>query len=315
MIQQIQETQGTNCDLCLQVGNTPLVRLTRTARHVAPVEVYGKAEWFNPSGSVKDRAGLNIVRTAEADGRLTRDKIILDATSGNMGIAYAMLGASLGYRVQLVMPANVGPERKHILRAYGAEMVFTDPMLGGNGAIHKAQELYAAEPDKYFYANQYDNEANWKMHYMTTAEEIWRQTEGRVTHFVTGLGTSGTFVGTSRRLRELNPNVKCISLQPDSAVNAIEGWKYMPTAILPGIYDPALADENLEIETEAAQRMAVRMAREEGLFVSPSSGAAAVGALRVAERLTSGVVVTIFPDAGYKYMSENWFEKPEAQAR
>lgn len=293
-----------DCDLCLQVGNTPLVRLTRLARHVAPVEVYGKAEWFNPSGSVKDRAGLNIIRTAEVDGQLTRDKTILDATSGNMGIAYAMLGASLGYRVKLVMPLNVSTERKHILRAYGAEMEFTDPMLGSNGTIRRAQELYESAPGEFFYANQYDNEANWRAHYETTAEEIWRQTEGRVTHFVTGLGTGGTFVGTTRRLRELNPAICCISLQPDSAVNAIEGWKYMPTAILPKIYDPALADENIEIETEAAQAMAVRMAREEGLFVSPSAGAAAVGALRVAERLRGGVVVTVFADAGYKYMSD-----------
>jgi S-sulfo-L-cysteine synthase (O-acetyl-L-serine-dependent) len=295
---------ANDCDLCLQVGNTPLVRLSRIARHVAPVELHAKAEWFNPSGSVKDRAGLNIIRTAEADGRLTRDKIILDATSGNMGIAYAMLGASLGYRVRLVMPANVSPERKFILRAYGAEMEFTDPMLGSNGAIEHAQALYAAGPATYFYANQYDNEANWRAHYAGTAEEIWAQTGGRITHFVTGLGTGGTFVGTGRRLRELNPAIRLISLQPDSAINAIEGWKYMPTAILPAIYDPTLADENLEIATEDARAMATRLAREEGLFVSPSAGAAAAGALRVAERLTAGVVVTLFADAGYKYMSE-----------
>jgi cysteine synthase B len=294
--------QALNCDLCLQVGNTPLVRLDRLewARRVAPVEVYAKAEWFNPSGSVKDRAALSIVRAAEADGRLTHDKIILDATSGNMGIAYAMLGAALGYRVRLVMPRNVSPERKFILRAYGAEMVFTDPMLGGNGAVRQAQEMNEAEPDAYFYANQYDNPANWQAHYHTTAEEIWRQTEGRVTHFVTG-----------RRLRELNPNIQLVSLQPDSAVNGIEGWKYMPTAILPAIYDQTLADENLEIETEAAQEMAIRLAREQGLFVSPSAGAAAVGALRVAERARetagSGVIVTVFADAGYKYMSEDFW--------
>ncbi len=305
--------QTFNCDLCLQVGNTPLVRLDRLdwARRVAPVAVYAKAEWFNPSGSVKDRAALSIIRAAEADGRLTHDKIILDATSGNMGIAYAMLGAALGYRVRLVMPRNVSPERKFILRAYGAEMIFTDPMLGGNEAIRKAQEMNDAEPERYFYANQYDNDANWQAHYHTTAEEIWRQTEGRITHFVTGLGTSGTFVGTGRRLRELNPNIRLISLQPDSAVNAIEGWKYMPTAILPKIYDQTLADENLEIETEAAQEMAIRLAREQGLFVSPSAGAAAVGALQVAERVRqtagAGVIVTVFADAGYKYMSETFW--------
>jgi len=297
----------TDCDLCSAVGNTPLLRLNRVAGAVAPVEVYGKAEWFNPSGSVKDRAGLNIIRTAVADGALTPDKTLLDATSGNMGIAYAMFAAVLGYKVKLVMPLNVSSERKHILRAYGAEMVLTDPMLGGTGAIHKARELYEASPDRYFYANQYDNPANWRAHYNTTAEEIWRQTNGRITHFVAGLGTSGTFVGASRRLRELNPVIRCISLQPDSAIAAIEGWKYMPTSILPKIYDPTLAAENIEITTEEAQTMAVRMGREEGLYVSPSAGAAAVGALRVASRLSSGVVVTIFPDAGYKYMSDAYW--------
>ncbi len=300
-------TMTAGCDVCDCVGNTPLLRLKRVASAAAPVEVYGKAEWFNPSGSVKDRAALNIIRTAIADGRLTRDKAILDATSGNMGIAYAMFAAVLGYRTKLVMPLNVSRERKHILRAYGAEMVLTDPMLGGTGAIRKARELNEAAPEAYFYANQYDNDANWRAHYSTTAEEIWRQTQGRITHFVAGLGTSGTFVGTSRRLKELNPAIQCISLQPDSAMAAIEGWKYMPTAILPKIYDPRLADENIEISTEDAQEMTVRMAREEGLFVSPSVGAAATGALRVASRLTSGVVVTVFPDAGYKYMSDDYW--------
>ena len=215
------------------VGNTPLLRLNATAAHVAPVEVHAKAEWFNPSGSVKDRAARQIILTALADGRLDKDKIILDATSGNMGIAYAMFGAAMGIKVTLVMPASVSIERKLILKAYGAELIFTDPMLGGNGAIEKAQSLHASAPEKYFYANQYDNDASWQAHYATTADEIWQQTNGRVTHFVTGLGTSGTFMGTGRRLRELNPNIKLISMQPDSAVNAIEGWKFMPTAILP----------------------------------------------------------------------------------
>ncbi len=296
------------CDLCNCVGNTPLIRLGRVASGVVPVEVYGKAEWFNPSGSVKDRAGLNIIRTAMADGRLTPDKVLLDATSGNMGIAYAMFAAALGFRVKLVMPLNASPERKHILRAYGAEMVFTDPMLGGTGAVRKAREIAQSAPEAYFYANQYDNDANWRAHYSTTAEEIWRQTQGRITHFVAGMGTSGTFVGTSRRLRELNPAIQCISLQPDSAMAAIEGWKYMPTAILPKIYDPRIANENIEISTEEAQEMTVRMAREEGLFVSPSVGAAASGALRVAGKLGVGVVVTVFPDAGYKYMSDTYWD-------
>ncbi len=247
----------------------------------------------------------------------TLDHCDLCLQVGNMGIAYAMLGASLGYKVKLVMPLNASPERKHILRAYGAEMVFTDPMLGGNEAIRMARELYDAAPERYFYANQYDNPANWQAHYRTTAEEIWQQTGGRITHFVAGLGTSGTFMGTTRRLCELNPAIRCISLQPDSAVNAIEGWKYMPTSLKPGIYDPALADENLEIATEEAQAMAVRMAREEGLFVSPSTGAAAVGALKVAARLKRGVVVTVFPDAGYKYMSDTFWtvDLPQAQDR
>jgi cysteine synthase B len=286
------------------IGNTPLIRLNRIAAHVAPVEVYAKAEWFNPSGSVKDRAAWNIVRTALEDGRLSPDKRLLDATSGNMGIAYAMLGAALDFAVTLCMPANVSPERKAILHAYGAETVFTDPMAGSDGAIERARAVYAAAPDRYFYANQYDNDANWRAHYHGTAEEIWRQTGGRITHFVTGLGTSGTFVGTARRLRALNPAIQCVSLQPESPLNAIEGWKHMPTAITPGIYDPDVADANLGIESEAAQAMTRRLAREDGLFVSPSAGAAAVGALRVAASLRAGVVVTLFADAGYKYLSE-----------
>jgi cysteine synthase B len=290
------------------IGNTPLIKLSRVTQHLdRQVEVFAKAEWFNPSGSVKDRAAWNIMRTALEAGQLTSDKVLLDATSGNMGIAYAMLGASLGIRVKLCVPANISPERKVILGAYGAEMVFTDPMSGSDGAIAKARELNAAQPDLYFYANQYDNAANWRAHYEGTAEEIWRQTDGRITHFVTGLGTSGTFIGTTRRLKELNPAIRCISLQPDTPLNAIEGWKHMPTAIRPGIYDSDLADENIEIETEEAQYLARRLAREEGIFISPSSGAAAAGALGVAESLTEGVVVTLFADAGYKYMSERFW--------
>lgn len=303
---------GTLSSLPALIGNTPLIRLNKTAAHVAPVEVYAKAEWFNPSGSVKDRAAWNIVRTALDNGGLSPDKSpgkalgmrLLDATSGNMGIAYAMLGAALGFGVTLCMPANVSPERKAILHAYGAETVFTDPMAGSDGAIERAREVYAETPEQYFYANQYDNDANWRAHYYGTAEEIWRQTEGRITHFVTGLGTSGTFVGAARRLRELNPSIQCISLQPESPLNAIEGWKHMPTAIKPGIYDPDLADANLGIESEAAHALTRRLAREDGLFVSPSAGAAAVGALRVAAGLRAGVVVTVFADAGYKYLSE-----------
>lgn len=294
-------------DLPGLVGNTPLIPLKRIAAHVAPVEIYAKAEWFNPSGSVKDRAAWNIMRTAIKTGRLTKDKTLLDATSGNMGIAYAMLGACLGYRVKLVMPASVTPERKVILNAYGANMVFTDPMAGSDGAIEKVREIYAKDPDRYFYANQYDNDANWQAHYHGTAEEIWRQTGGRITHFVTALGTSGTFVGTARRLRELNPRIRLISLQPSSPLNAIEGWKHMPTSIVPKIYTPDLADENIEIETEEAQYVARQLAREEGLFVSPSAGGAVAGALSVAEHLTEGVIVTVLADAGYKYTSERFW--------
>ena len=228
---------------------------------------------------------------------------LLDATSGNMGIAYAMLGAALGYRIRLVIPASVTPERKVILNAYGAEMIFTDPMAGSDGAIEKARQIYAQAPGEFFYANQYDNEANWLAHYHGTAEEIWRQTEGRITHFVTALGTGGTFIGTGRRLRELNPHIRLVSLQPDSPLNAIEGWKHMPTAIMPKIYDPALADENIEITTEEAQYVARQLAREEGLFVGPSAAAAIVAAIRVARELSSGCVVTILPDGGVKYLS------------
>lgn len=290
------------------VGNTPLLRLDTIAARVAPVEVHVKAEWFNPSGSVKDRAARQIIRAALEDGRLNKDKKILDSTSGNMGIAYAMFGAAMGIKVTLVMPSSVSIERKTILRAYGAELVFTDPMLGGNGAVEKARALLNEAPDKYFYANQYDNEASWQAHYETTAEEIWRQTQGRITHFVAGVGTSGTFMGTGRRLRELNPDMQLISMQPDSAVNAIEGWKYMPTAILPKIYDESLADQNIEVTTEEAQDMALRLAREEGLFVSTSAGAAAAGALRVAASLRDGVIVTVFADAGFKSISEPFMQ-------
>jgi cysteine synthase B len=295
-------------DLTDCIGHTPLLPLKRIAAHLAPVEVYAKAEWFNPSGSVKDRAAWNIVRTALADGRLTQDKVLLDATSGNMGIAYAMLGAALGFRVRLVMPANVTPERKLILSAYGAEMVFTDPMAGSDGAIEEARRIYAQQPTAFFYANQYDNPANWLAHYHGTAEEIWAQTAGRITHFVAALGTSGTFVGCGRRLRALKPDIRLIALQPDSPLNAIEGWKHMPTAIVPQIYDPALADELLEISTEDAQAMARALAQQEGLFVSPSAGGAVVGALRVAERLRAGVVVAVLADAGYKYISERFWQ-------
>jgi S-sulfo-L-cysteine synthase (O-acetyl-L-serine-dependent) len=291
------------------IGNTSLVRLERLRAQSPEVEIYAKAEWENPGGSVKDRPALNIVREAEAAGRMSRDKILIDSTSGNTGIAYAMICAARDYRVKLCVPGNVSPERKRILKAYGAEIEFTDPMEGSDGAIRHVRALVEEEPDVYFYANQYDNPANWGAHYRTTAPEIFEQTQGRVTHYVAGLGTSGTFIGTARRLKELNPRIQCLSFQPDSPFHGLEGMKHMPTAFPPGIYDARVADENLEISTEDAHIMTLRLAREEGLLVGVSSGAAMVAALQVANRLTRGVVVTIFPDSGDKYLSERFWDE------
>ncbi len=297
-------------DILSLIGHTPLLRLGRLGREVPGVEIYAKAEWENPGGSVKDRPALNIVLEAECSGSLTRGKTLIDSTSGNTGIAYAMIGAARGFRVTLCMPANVSVERKRIVSAYGAEIIYTDPLEGSDGAIRRVRELVRAHPERYFYANQYDNPANWRAHYETTGPEIFEQTGGRVTHFVAGLGTSGTFMGTSRRLKELNAAIRCISFQPDSAFHGLEGLKYMPAAIKPGIYDPALADDNLEISTEEAYAMTRRLAREEGLLVGVSAGAAMVAALRVAREIGRGVVVTVFSDSGDKYLSERfWDEK------
>ncbi len=295
-----------------RVGNTPLVRLERIGRELRGVEILAKAEWFNPGGSVKDRAASNIVREAQRAGKLTRGKELLDSTSGNTGIAYAMLGAAMGFGVTLCMPANVTVERKRILKAYGANIIFTDAGEGSDGAIRKARELAVAEPERYFYADQYSNQANWKAHYCCTAQEIWQQTRGRVTHFVAMLGTSGTFVGTARRLKEVNPKIRCISLQPDSPFHGIEGAKHMATAIVPRIYDPAVADDDLGISTEQAHAMVKRLAREEGLLVGISAGAAVVGCLQVAHRIPVGeqaVIVTVFPDGGDKYLSERFWDE------
>jgi cysteine synthase B len=292
------------------VGNTPLIRLRRVAAHLPDaVEIYAKAEWFNPSGSVKDRPALNIIRAAEAEGVLTPEKILLDSTSGNMGIAYATLGQALGYRVRLVIPENASPERLNILRVLGAEFTLSSPLEGSDGAIREARALAIARPETFFYANQYNNPANWQAHYYSTGPEIIDQTEGRVTHFVAGLGTSGTFVGTGRALRDFNPNVRLVAFQPDSPFHGLEGLKHMDTAIVPGIYDASVADEQLTVSTEAAHAMTRRLAREEGLFAGISAGAAAAAALQVAETLTEGVVVTIFPDAGYKYVSERFWKE------
>ena len=292
-----------------QIGNTPLVRLRRLSALPTGVEVYGKAEHMNPGGSVKDRPALNMILDGEQTGKLAPGKIILDATSGNTGIAYAMIGAAKGYRVQLCLPSNASLERKRILRAYGAEVILTDATEGSDGAIRKCRELYFNSPDKYFYPDQYNNPANWLAHYEGTGKEIWRQTEGRITHFVTGLGTSGTFMGVGRRLREHSPNIRLISMQPASGFHGLEGLKHMPTAIVPGIYDPALADENLTVETEEAYELVKRLAKEEGLLVGVSSGANVAAALKVASRIERGLVVTVFCDNADKYLSEHFWEE------
>jgi S-sulfo-L-cysteine synthase (O-acetyl-L-serine-dependent) len=296
------------------IGNTPLIRLSRFEAGLRNVELYAKAEWRNPGGSVKDRAAARMLLEGERSGALTTDKIILDATSGNTGIAYAMIGAARGYRVRLCVPENVTPERKKILKAFGADVVFTDPMQGSDGAILKVKALYAERPDLYFYPDQYNNEFNWRAHYDTTAPEVIEQTGGRITHFVAGLGTSGTFVGAGRRLREVNPNVRLVSVQPDSPLHGLEGLKHMETAIVPGIYEPLLADEDLGVSTEDAFELTRRLARE-GMFVGISSGAALAGALHVARRDSAAraasdaplVIVTIFPDGGEKYLSERFW--------
>jgi cysteine synthase B len=306
-----------------RVGNTPLLRLDRLTAHMGGrVQILGKAEWANPGGSVKDRAATAIVAAARARGLLApapRDKAqhLLDATSGNTGIAYAMLGSAMGFPVTLCMPSNVSPERKQVVAAYGAHIVWTDPADGSDGAIRKARELAANHPEKYFYADQYSNDANWQAHYHGTANEIWAQTGGRVTHFVAGLGTSGTFMGTTRRLRELNPGVQCISMQPDSPFNGLEGLKHMATAIVPRIYDEHLADRNIEMETEAAHAMALRLARTHGLLIGVSAAAAVAASLRVAEEeFAAGreaVIVTVLCDSADKYLSERfWTESPAA---
>jgi len=299
-------------DLTGYVGNTPLLPLRRVTIGLSPlVKIFAKAEWFNPGGSVKDRPALNIIQTALANGELTPGKRLLDSTSGNMGISYATFGAVLGIPVTLAIPSSASSERMSILKALGAEVILTDPSEGSDGAILVARQLAKERPDLYWYANQYSNPANLQAHYLTTGPEIFTQTNGQVTHFIAGLGTSGTLMGTGKYLRERSPNVKILSFQPDASFHGLEGLKHMPTAIKPGIYDESFADANLEVQTEAAHDMVKRLAREEGLFVGVSSGAAAVAALQVAEQLDEGVVVTVFPDAGYKYLSEKalWSEK------
>lgn len=296
------------------IGNTPLLSFKRIAEAVAPVQVFAKAEWYNPGGSVKDRAALNMILDGERRGLLTKDKILIDATSGNTGIAYAMIAAERGYRTMLALPKNASMERKQCLLAYGAELILTDPHEGTDGAQRYVKQLVDQNPSRYFYPDQYNNDANWKAHYHTTANEIWRQTDGQVTHFVTGLGTSGTFMGVTRRLKELNPSIQCLSMQPDAPLHGLEGLKHMPTALVPGIYDESVADDQIAVATEDAQKMVVRLAHEEGLLVGVSSGANLFAALQVAARLKEGVVVTIFCDSAAKYLSESFWEDIRAEA-
>ncbi len=291
------------------VGNTPLLELSSVSREVPGVRILGKAEWYNPGGSVKDRPALWMIRDGEKSGELGPGKVILDATSGNTGIAYAWIGASLGYRVKLCMPKNASEERKKILRAYGVEVVLTDPGEGSDGAIREARRLYAENPERYFYPDQYKNPANPRSHYESTAPEIWEQTDGEITHFVAGLGTSGTFVGTATRLREYNPEIKVVSFEPDSPFHGLEGMKHMASAIVPEIYDPTIADQNLGTPTEDAYDMVKRLAREEGILVGISAGAAVATSLRVARELESGVVVTVLCDSADKYLSESFWEE------
>lgn len=293
------------------VGNTPLIRLRTITKDLPEnIEVYAKAEFMNPGGSVKDRAALAMILAGEKSGELTKNKTILDATSGNTGIAYAMIGAARGYKVTLTLPKNASAERKRILKIYGAEIIETDQIEGTDGAQIAAKELSAKYPDKYFYPDQYNNEANWKAHYATTAPEIWWQTQGRVTHFVAGLGTTGTFIGTTRRLKEFNPNLRAISMQPDSPLHGLEGMKHLASARVPGIYDSQIADENVEVATEEAQEMTLKLAREEGLFVGISAGANVFATLRLARQLKEkAVIVTILCDGGGKYLSEDFWDE------
>lgn len=292
------------------VGNTPLIRLRTVTKDLPEnIEIYAKAEFLNPGGSVKDRAALAMILAGEKSGELTKNKTILDATSGNTGIAYAMIAAARGYKVALTLPKNASRERKRILKIYGAEIIETDQMQGTDGAQIRAKELVAEFPDKYFYPDQYNNEANWRAHYETTAPEIWEQTGGKITHFVAGLGTTGTFIGTARRLKEFNPQIRVISMQPASPLHGLEGMKHLATAIVPGIYDASVADKNVTVETEDAQNMTRRLAKEEGLFVGVSAGANVFAAVRLAQQLEEpAVIVTILCDGGGKYLSDDFWD-------
>jgi S-sulfo-L-cysteine synthase (O-acetyl-L-serine-dependent) len=306
MITRINERVGAK--VTELVGNTPLLELASVSAEVSDVRILGKAEWYNPGGSVKDRPALWMIQDGERSGALTPGKTILDATSGNTGIAYAWIGAALGYKVKLCMPGNASEERKKILRAYGVEFVLTDPGEGSDGAIREVRRLYAEDPERYFYPDQYSNPTNPRAHYESTAPEIWDQTGGEITHFVAGLGTSGTFVGTASRLKEYNPEIKVISFEPESAFHGLEGMKHMESAIVPEIYDPTIADENRRIATEDAYEMVKRVAREDGVLIGVSAGATVATALEVAREIEGGVVVTILCDGADKYLSESFWE-------
>ena len=309
-VTKVREFAPTVQDLESLVGNTPLLPLNRVTAGLSPnVKVFAKAEWYNPSGSIKDRPALNILRAALDQGQLTPGRRLLDSTSGNMGIAYATFGACMGIPVTLAIPANASRERLAILRALGAELILTDPTEGSDGAMLAARRLAEQYPERYYYANQYDNPANWQAHFQTTGPEIYQQTGGEVTVFVAGLGTSGTLTGAGRYLRRRIRGVQIVAMQPNAPFHGLEGLKHMPTAIRPGIFDPDLPDRTIEVDTESAYTMARRLAREEGLFVGISSAAAAVAALRVASELERGVVVTVFPDSGYKYLSEGFWQE------
>jgi S-sulfo-L-cysteine synthase (O-acetyl-L-serine-dependent) len=299
-------------DLFATIGRTPLLRLRRIADRLPDVELLAKAEHLNPGGSVKDRAARAMLEDGLRRGLLRRGHTVLEATSGNTGIALAMLARALGHEVLICLPANASAERRRLLRAYGADLELTDPLAGTDGAILRARELYAAAPGRYFYPDQYANDANWRAHLTTTGPEIWEQTAGRVTHFVAGLGTSGTFVGTTRYLRSRRPELVAVSVEPDGPLHGLEGLKHMATALVPPIYDPTLADRSLEMDTEEAFAMTRRLAREEGLCVGPSGGANVAAALRVAARVPAGhpaVVVTVLPDGGGRYLSERFWEE------
>ncbi|OHB94759.1 MAG: cysteine synthase [Planctomycetes bacterium RIFCSPLOWO2_02_FULL_50_16] len=290
------------------IGNTPIIRLNMIGRVSKGVSIYAKAEWFNPGGSVKDRPAIRIIEDGEKSGSLKKDKIIIDSTSGNTGIAYAMIGAVKGYTVTLVMPSNISEERKAIVNSYGASIVYTDPLKGSDGAILEVQKIVKETPDKYFFADQYNNPSNPRAHYDTTGVEVWEQTEGEVTHFVAGLGTTGTLMGTGRRLKEFNPDIELIAVEPSTPIHGLEGLKHIETAITPGIYDPKLPDRKIAVDTEDAYKMVKELGQKEGLLVGYSAGAAMKAALEVAKGLKSGVVVVIFPDSGKNYLSTSFWK-------